>query len=863
MKKLLLMLIGAMMGIAMHAQNISGTVVDASSGDPVIGATVLIKGSSIGTITDVDGKFSINNTLSGTRQLEIGFLGYQTMLMSINSESGDLGTISLGQGIEGLEEVVVTGTMDIVRDRRTPVAVSTITASEIQRKAVGNVELTEVAKATPSIFIANQAGGYGDSEVWTRGFDQSNTAFLLNGQPINGMEDGKMYWSNWSGLTDVASAVQIQRGLGASKLAISSVGGTWNFVMKATDNVEGGSLFSTMGNNGFKKGGVSYSTGLNDKGFAISVLASAWSGNGYAYGTRGQGQTYFLSAGYKPSEKHSINFLVTGAPQWHDQKFQTSIYSHENEDGDIDRRYNSNWGIYDGQYFSERRNYYHKPVINLNWDWKIDDKSDFAMVLYGSFGRGGGTGGIGGSKVRTESGLINFDATAALPDSVSGYVRRASVNNHNWFGSVLKYQRKINNNINVSVGADLRRYYGDHFRQVESLLGRDNYTQSFSVRYPNGVVAANEYKADPWAALSDFADRDERIAYNNAETIRYAGLFGQVEYATDKFSAYLQGAVSTQDHVRHEFYWAELKDEDSETVVNNGYNAKIGVSYLLADEHTVFANAGQYSRQPFHDVIFEGNSNVLTANLSNETITGFELGYKYQSSMFFANINGYFTRWEDRILQNFLNADEGEIVQLTDGSDYVAVDDPYENVLQNQVHTGVELDLGVNVNSDLSFKGFASIGNWEVEGDRSVDLLDETPRRVIKSYDASGDNIKVGGAPQTSFGLGGSYNISKNLSTELQYFYYANLYARNGGIELPSYGVFDLNVAYTMPLDNGHLIRFIGNVYNVLDELYISKSRTSTAADPIESNNWNGINKSNQVTFGKGRTWNFTMKYSF
>ncbi len=860
MKKRLLFLLMSFLTIGLSAQTIKGKVIDTNSGEPLIGASVVVMGTSIGTVTDFDGMFSLKADQFPCT-VEISYIGYQAMQMLVENGMTDLGMIKLTTG-SVLDEVVVTGVMDIVQDRRTPVAVSTITAAEIQAKTVGNVELGEVAKATPSVFVANQAGGYGDSEIWTRGFDQSNTAFLLNGQPINGMEDGKMYWSNWSGLTDVASAVQIQRGLGASKLAISSVGGTWNFVMKATDNEQGGSIFSTIGNNAYRKGGASYSTGLTKSGFALTVLASAWSGNGWAYGTRGQGQTYFISAGYKPNDKHSINFLVTGAPQWHDQKFQTSIYSHINENGNIDRRYNGNWGIYDGKYYSERRNYYHKPVMNVNWDWNIDEKSTFAMVLYGSFGRGGGTGGIGGSKVRTESGLIDFDATAA--DTTSGYVRRSSVNNHNWFGSVLKYERKINDNLSFSVGGDLRRYYGDHFRQVSGLLGRDNYTQSFSVRYPDGVVADKEFNANPWSALFDFADRDERIAYNNAETIRYAGLFGQVEYVLGDFTAYAQGALSTQDHVRHEYYWETEENEDSEKVINNGFNAKLGLSYTIADEHTVFVNTGMYSRQPFHDVIFEGNSNTLTANLSNETITGLEIGYKFQTSNVYANFNAYYTKWEDRILQNFLDGSVGDTVNLTDGSEYVLLDgDAYENVLQNQVHMGIELDLGVNVTSDLTVKGFASIGQWEVEGDREVSLLDETPRKVIKEYTATGDNIKVGGAPQTSFGLGARYDIIKNLSAELQYFHYADLYARNGGIKLPDYGIFDLNLAYSMPLENGHIIRFVGNVYNLLDKVYISKSRTSNAADENEDNNWNGINKSNQVTFGKGRTWNFTMKYSF
>ena len=64
-------------------------------------------------------------------------------------------------------------------------------------------------KNTPSVYVANQGSGFGDSQIFLRGFDDTNTAFLLNGQPINGQEDGRMYWSNWSGMSDVANAVQV------------------------------------------------------------------------------------------------------------------------------------------------------------------------------------------------------------------------------------------------------------------------------------------------------------------------------------------------------------------------------------------------------------------------------------------------------------------------------------------------------------------------------------------------------------------------------------------------------------------------------------------------------------------------------
>src|SRR5690606_15361138 len=114
--------------------------------------------------------------------------------------------------------------------------------------------------------------------VYVRGFDQTNTAFLLNGQPINGMEDGQMYWSNWSGMTDIANAIQVQRGLGSSKLAISSVGGTVNIITRATTKEEGGLARFTLGNDNFLKGLVGYNTGLMDNGFGISILLSHWQG---------------------------------------------------------------------------------------------------------------------------------------------------------------------------------------------------------------------------------------------------------------------------------------------------------------------------------------------------------------------------------------------------------------------------------------------------------------------------------------------------------------------------------------------------------------------------------------------------------
>src|SRR5690606_20464117 len=217
---------------------VTGSVVDGSMGQPLPGANITVKGSSTGTSTDFDGNFTLNvNQDSGTVTVSyIGFIAQQVSY-SLTNGTANIGTISLQPDAQELEGVVVVGSglIDLARDRVTPIAVSTIGVEEIQAKAVGNVEFPEILKNTPSVYVSNQSGGFGESQMFVRGFDQTNTAFLLNGQPINGMEDGKVYWSNWSGMSDIAQGIQIQRGLGSSKLAISSVGGTVNIVTKTTD----------------------------------------------------------------------------------------------------------------------------------------------------------------------------------------------------------------------------------------------------------------------------------------------------------------------------------------------------------------------------------------------------------------------------------------------------------------------------------------------------------------------------------------------------------------------------------------------------------------------------------------------------
>ena len=860
--------------VAFAQNNITGTVVDAETEDPLIGVSVLVKGTSTGTVSDFNGDFNLSVPDKGTATLVFSYVGFDVMEKTIDvSGSMDLGTILMRSSAVGLGEVVVLGVVDVAQDRRTPVAVSTIKFAEIQAKS-GNTEFPEVMKNTPSIYVSNQNGGFGDSQVYTRGFDQTNTAFLLNGQPINGMEDGRMYWSNWSGMTDIANAVQIQRGLGSSKLAISSVGGTINIITKATDAKQGGWAQLTYGNDNYIKGTVAYSTGLLNDKFGITALFTHWQGDGWAEGTHGQGQNYFISMGYKASKNHNLNFLITGAPQWHDQNFTKRISQYE-IDGEINRKYNTNWGTLDGEYLSERRNYYHKPVANLNWSWTMSEKASLSTVLYASWGRGGGTGNVGSTK-RTADGHVDWDLIQAnniAANGASTYALRASANNHQWYGIVSTYENQLTENINFSVGADLRRYTGLHFRQIVDLLGAQYFQDNNNVRYPNNQITA-EYAANPWSAISQFAAENERYAWDYNETIQYAGLFTQLEYLKDAVSAYIQGSVSTQSHVRLDRYQYTEANEKSETITNPGFNVKGGVNYNLNENNGVFVNAGYYSRQPYHDNLFLNFGNDVNEVAENEKVVGLEVGYKLRSDKFDLNFNLYRTAWNNRVETRSIF--EGDMITLEDGSEYTFLEDGFSNQSNiNQLHMGAELDARFRATKGLVIKGFAALGNWKYKDNATQDIYD-SERKLLKSVDALFlDGAKVGGSAQTTMGLGLDYRITKDFQIDADFNYYDNLFAEvgpldavftsennDGVIGLPSFGLLDAGASYKFNFGD-NVLKLRVNVYNILDAEYISYATSNTPAAGNDTEDYNGVNKSNFVQFGKGRTWNVSLRYSF
>jgi len=817
---------------------LTGKITD-KEGEVLPGVNIMEKGTTNGTITDMDGNFSLKVTQNaGT--IVVSFIGYSKKEISYDlSKSNSIETIKLEPEDIGLAEVNILASVAV--DRQTPVAVSSIKPQLIEEK-LGTQEFPEILKSTPSVYVTRTGGGYGDARINLRGFDSRNVAVMINGVPVNDMENGKVYWSNWAGLADATRSMQVQRGLGASKVAVPSVGGTINILTKTTDAKQGGNVSFGVGNDGYSKWGLSLASGLTEKNWAFAMSLAHTQGNGWVDGTEFDAWSYYLSISKKINSKHQIAFSVFGAPQWHGQR-STMMTIDQYQTINKGVEYNPDWGYKNGQIEYLRKNFYHKPQAILNHFWTISDKTSVVTAIYASVGSGGGTGGYGNtSKFSTylTDDQIDFDRIVeeniAAGDQGSETILRASMNNHQWYGFISTLTQNFSDNLTFTGGLDFRYYKGEHYREVTDLLGGKFYVDHADVNNPVKLARVGD-----------------KIAYYNDGIVGWEGGFAQIEYTKNQLSAFFAGALSNMSMKRVDYFNYTPDENTSETLNFLGFSTKGGANYNLNEYHNVFVNAGYFERQPDFRSAFLNYRNIPNEDAVNEKITSFELGYGLRTSTLNLNLNGYYTIWADK---TFIKS-----IRQPDGTYFNA------NLLGvDALHMGIELDFVYRPIDKLTVTGMLSLGNWEWLNNLEDVVVYDEDQNAVDTVNLYIKDVKVGGSAQTTAALGINYELFNGLKIGIDYNYYTNLFAdfdpltrgtqENGenpnSWEMPSYGLLDVNLKYDFKI-NGLNSSFYAKVNNLFNEEYVS--------DALDGNDheWDTAT----VYYGVGTTWSFGLKVRF
>ncbi len=895
---------------AFAQQTVSGTVLDKETNEPIIGAAVVVEGTTNGTVTDFDGAFSLK-VEKLPANLVVSFLGYSNL--SVNATSPKLGKIMLGADSKALEEVVVKSAIAV--DRKTPVALTSI-APEVLEEKIGTKDLPEVLRSTPSVYVSNAGGGYGDTEVLMRGFKSANIAVMVNGVPVNDMEWGGVYQSNWQGLGDVIRTIQTQRGLGASKISAPSVGGTISYITRGLDTKRGGSISYAIGSDNYNKIMATVSSGMNEKGWAFNLsLAKTW-GDGYFQGTDFEGYNWFFNVAKRINANHQLSFTALGAPQWHNQRNSANGLTlaqwqkvKDYMGGDSEYKYNPVYGFdKDGNVRTSNRNVYNKPQLSLNHQWQIDDKQSLSSALYMSIGRGYGLSGQASGLHSTYSSYSawygassgSLNTTFRHADGTFGYdmiqdvneqsetgsalAMSISKNYHTWIGLISSYDNKINDNLEVSGGIDFRWYKGQHTNELIDLYNGEyfiDYSSRKSVSSSNNIAAVSDSYKYEKLHVGDIVYRDY-----DGYTIN-GGIFAQVEYTKEKLTAYVSGSVSNTTYWRYDRFYYDESHAKSETVDFWGFTAKGGVNFNLNEYNNVFANTGFISRAPFFSggaFLSSSVSNATNPDAVNEKCYSVEVGYGFHKSFIDAKFNAYYTKWMDQTMarsSDYSNTTTGESGRYTINLSGV-----------DARHMGLEFEATVKPAYWVEVNAMLSIGNWVDDCETTGYYYDQNGQPMTKDLKsiASGiqaadharitlilDKTRVGEAAQTTAAVGVKFKPMKGLRLGLDYNLAAKHYAdwsikasdmtagdaTNGDErgyvltygnpwEIPASHVFDLNAGYTF--DFGKLsANLSGNINNLFDVEYIQNGDDGSNHDAATFYGF----------YGKGRTYSVKMKINF
>ena len=192
--------------------------------------TVFVKGTSIGTSTDLEGKFTLRNLPSGEHTIRVQGIGYQPVEKKVNVTQGDVKEIEIEieEDVFALESAIVSANRNKQDRSETPVIISSVTPELFEQTE--SVDLTESLKFTPGLRTENSCQNCGVKQIRMNGLEGKYTQILINSKPLFSSLAG-VY-----GLEQIPSSmierVEIIRGGGSALFGGNAIAGTVNLITK-------------------------------------------------------------------------------------------------------------------------------------------------------------------------------------------------------------------------------------------------------------------------------------------------------------------------------------------------------------------------------------------------------------------------------------------------------------------------------------------------------------------------------------------------------------------------------------------------------------------------------------------------------
>lgn len=829
--------------------SISGTVKDSLTNETLASANIYLTELNKGAISDDFGRFSLDNIEKGIYTLRISYLGYQTEIVEYNTDSKSELIINLKRTLIPVDLALIEGIYP--KFRETPVAFSEINSKDIDNR-LGAKTAISILEGLPSTYISQKGGGIGESRLSLRGFDHTNISVMIDGIPINNPENGEVYWSNWSGISDFLQYIHVQRGLGAIPYSTSSIGGSVNFVTLSSHSSKPNINFKTeLGSENLIKNSLGFSTSLT-KNIIFSGLVSRRTSDGYADQVYSDELTYFLSVGMIFND-HVVQLNLFGSPQKHGQRLTPQTIADWSNYG---KRYNADWGYLNDKPLNLRDNEFHNPTLSIRHNWQLTNNLMWTNLLSLSHGSGGGTVPPWYPELqRTPDGLINFDREWQINSNNIDSDFHPSLNksiialrkgiHKNYWGTFISSLKYNFDDFTFNFGVDGKLYSAENYNEINNLLGGD-YT-----------VWSNNVNQDPSALLTV----GDKVDFYADSFTRNIGSFIQTEYNHKNLTAYINFTIATTGYNRIDYFNYLENDPNRETGWKyfTGKNIKAGLNYNLDAFNNLYLNAGNFSRAPLSMNVYD-YSNNLYENVKNEKIFSFEVGYGLKNSFSNLTINYFNTIWDNKAFSgSFLNSDSTAIY--------------YYNLFgASAKHTGIEIEGKLSLTEKLILGGMFSYSKnkWTNDVDAYV-RPESNPTDEIK-YHAYTDGLYVGNYPMTTGSL--YFLFSEKFHNDIIFYfnpvwnyygrYYADfnpesrVYLKDKNVQpwkIPIYYNFDIHTGLDIKKEFLFIktVKLSFNIFNIMNDEYIIE-----ATDGLNHNS-----ESAEVWYGRERWWSASLSIGF
>lgn len=579
-----------------HAQ-ITGSVKDASTGEPLFGANVIVVGTRIGAVVDEAGRFVIPNASAGIHTLKFSHLGFTTFNTEVQAPVSGL-DIQLQPLTILTEEFIVSAT----RARETtPTTFQTITKEELNKNNLGQ-DLPFLLNYTPSVITHSDAGaGIGYTGMRIRGTDQTRINVTVNGIPINDAESHGVFWVNMPDFASSVDNMQIQRGVGTSTNGAATFGASINIQTDTRKDEAYAETENSFGSFNSRKHTVRVGSGLLNDRWAVDARLSRITSDGYMDRAFSDLQSYFVSGGYY-GDNHVFKVNI----------FSGKEQTYQSWNGVPESLLSSNRTYNSYTYENETDNYKqdHYQFIytgSLGDNWKVNG------ALHYTAGQGYY------EQFREDDDFENYNLA---PVEIGGQsiessdiIRRRWLDN-DFYGGVFSFNYISDDGAwDIIFGGGANRYDGYHFGEIiwSKIAGNTGIRHKY---YEN-------------TAIKDDSNLYLKATHEVAERLY---LFGDIQYRMinyrfDGTNSDLRNISGNQDY--------------------NFFNPKLGLSYETGTGKTLYASYAVANREPVRD---DFTDNPITELPQPERLNNIEAGIRARGTNFNYGANLYYMDYKDQLI---------------------------------------------------------------------------------------------------------------------------------------------------------------------------------------------------------------------